>query len=115
MNNYKQIANELEKLCSEQKQTISEQEKEIECLKSMLNKGNDDYEKKIRALEIVNDSLKRERRERTEKCESIPNYEKLCKELQDQHQSDYITINQLHVTIDTLCDKYSRLRKIHGL
>lgn len=31
----------------------------------------------------------------------------------DQHQSDCITINELHVTIDTLCDKYSRLREIH--
>ena len=31
--------------------------------------------------------------------------------LQDQHQQDCIKINQLHVTIDTLVDKYSRLRK----
>lgn len=31
--------------------------------------------------------------------------------LQDQHQQDCIKINQLHVTIDTLVDKYSSLRK----
>lgn len=31
--------------------------------------------------------------------------------LQDQHQQGCIKINQLHVTIDTLVDKYSRLRK----
>ena len=31
--------------------------------------------------------------------------------LQGQHQQDCIKINQLHVTIDTLVDKYSRLRK----
>ena len=31
--------------------------------------------------------------------------------LQNQHQQDCIKINQLHVTIDTLVDKYSRLRK----
>lgn len=31
--------------------------------------------------------------------------------LQDQHQQDCIKINQLNVTIDTLVDKYSRLRK----
>lgn len=31
--------------------------------------------------------------------------------LQDQHQQDCIKINQLNVTIDTLVDKYSMLRK----
>ena len=35
--------------------------------------------------------------------------------LQDQHQQDCIKINQLHVTIDTLVDKYSRLRKTAGM
>lgn len=35
--------------------------------------------------------------------------------LQDQHQQDCIKINQLHVTIDTLVDKYSRLRKTVGI
>lgn len=35
--------------------------------------------------------------------------------LQDQHQQDCIKINQLHVTIDTLVDKYSRLRKTAGV
>lgn len=36
-------------------------------------------------------------------------------ELQDQHQQDCIKINQLHATIDTLVDKYSRLRKTAGV
>lgn len=36
-------------------------------------------------------------------------------ELQDQHQQDCIKINQLHVTIDALVDKYSRLRKTVGM
>lgn len=31
--------------------------------------------------------------------------------IQDQHQQDCIKINQLNVTIDTLVDKYSSLRK----
>ena len=35
--------------------------------------------------------------------------------LQDQHQQDCIKINQLNVTIDTLVDKYSRLRKTVGM
>lgn len=39
----------------------------------------------------------------------------LVAELQDQHQQDCIKINQLHVTIDTLVDKYSRLRKTAGV
>ena len=41
--------------------------------------------------------------------------DKLIAELQDQHQQDCIKINQLHVTIDTLVDKYSRLRKTAGM
>ena len=35
--------------------------------------------------------------------------------LQDQHQQDCIKINQLHVTIDTLVEKYYRLRKTAGM
>ena len=41
--------------------------------------------------------------------------DKLIAELQDQHQQDCIKINQLHVTIDTLVYKYSRLRKSVGM
>ena len=41
--------------------------------------------------------------------------DKIIIELQDQHQQDCIKINQLHVTIDTLVDKYSRLRKSVGM
>ena len=40
---------------------------------------------------------------------------KLIAELQDQHQQDCIKINQLHATIDTLVDKYSRLRNTVGV
>lgn len=39
----------------------------------------------------------------------------LIAKLQDQHQQDCIKINQLHVTIDTLVDKYSILRKTVGM
>lgn len=41
--------------------------------------------------------------------------DKLIAKLQNQHQQDCIKINQLHVTIDTLVDKYSRLRKTAGM
>ena len=33
----------------------------------------------------------------------------------ERHQSDCITINQLHTTLDVLVDRYANLRKIHGL
>ena len=36
-------------------------------------------------------------------------------ELQGQHQQDCFKINQLNVTIDTLVDKYSMLRKTLGM
>ena len=38
-----------------------------------------------------------------------------AKKLNDRHQADCITINQLQTTIDVLVDKLSRLREIHGL
>ena len=47
--------------------------------------------------------------------DSAIDYDALIAELQDQHQQDCIKINQLHVTIDTLVDKYSRLRKTVGM
>lgn len=42
-------------------------------------------------------------------------YDALISGLRDRHQQDCIKINQLHVTIDTLVDKYSRLRKTAGM
>lgn len=47
--------------------------------------------------------------------ENVINKDTLIAELQDQHQQDCIKINQLHATIDTLVDKYSRLRKNVGM
>lgn len=47
--------------------------------------------------------------------ESVSKLKKKIAELQDQHQQDCIKINQLHVTVDTLVDKYSRLRKSVGM
>ena len=42
-------------------------------------------------------------------------YEKLCHELQYQHQQDCILINNLNVTIDKLVDRYANLRKNMGM
>lgn len=52
---------------------------------------------------------------KTTKEEDGVDFESLCKELQDQHQQDCITINQLHVTIDKLVDRYANLRKNMGV
>lgn len=35
--------------------------------------------------------------------------------LDSQHQSDCIRINELTVALDTLVDRYANLRKIHGV
>ena len=47
--------------------------------------------------------------------ENAINKDTLIADFQDQHQQDCIKINQLNVTIDTLVDKYSRLRKTVGM
>lgn len=49
-----------------------------------------------------------ERREQKEILDKIA-------KLEDRHQSDCITINQLQTTIDVLVDKLARLREVHGL
>ena len=45
----------------------------------------------------------------------IEELEKLCKELQDQHQQDCIRINDLTTTIHVLSGLYSTLRKTVGM
>jgi len=41
--------------------------------------------------------------------------EKRISELEGRHQSDCITINQLHTALDVMTEKYQKLREIHGL
>lgn len=41
--------------------------------------------------------------------------EEELEKLEDAHQSDLITINQLQVALDVIVDKYERLRKQKGL
>ena len=50
-----------------------------------------------------------------EKLNEIQILKKKSEKLNDRHQSDCITINQLHTTIDVLVDKLARLREVHGL
>lgn len=83
----------------------------------------------IRNLKMENKALKQKLKSITDVCDDrcFADYEdlpfgddedekdELIAKLQDQHQQDCIKINQLHVTIDTLVDKCSRLRKTFGM
>ena len=83
----------------------------------------------IRNLKMENKALKQKLKSITDVCDDrcFADYEdlpfgddedekdELIAKLQDQHQQDCIKINQLHATIDTLVDKYSRLRKSVGM
>jgi len=74
-----------------------------------------------KGLKDENTALKQRIKDLEDVCDGscFSDYEderdKLIAELQDQHQQDCIKINQLHVTIDTLVDKYSKLRKTVGM
>ena len=83
----------------------------------------------MRRLKTENEALKQKLQNMTGVCdgrrfsdyENLPfgddedEKDRLIAELQDRHQQDCITINQLHVTIDTLVDKCSTLRKNMGM
>ena len=74
-----------------------------------------------KSLKDENKALKQRIKDSEDICDgscfskSEDDRDKLIAELQDQHQQDCIKINQLHVTIDTLVDKYSRLKKTVGM
>ena len=99
-----------------------------EALLEQRNKDIEIISKRAKELNDENDLVKSENaslKQRIEDLEDIcdgscfsdeeDDRDKLIDELQDQHQQDCIKINQLHVTIDTLVDKYSRLRKSVGM
>lgn len=101
----------------------------------LINQGLDSL-KEVEKMKKLNDELKTENtalkqhiKDMEDACDGscFSDYEdlpfgddedekdELIAELQDQHQQDCIKINQLHVTIDTLVDKYSRLRNTVGM
>lgn len=86
---------------------FEESEGRWECENKSLKDENKALKQRIKDLEDVCDSS----------CFSgeEDKRDKLIAELQDQHHQDCIKINQLHVTIDTLVDRYSRLRKSVGM
>lgn len=113
------------------KERISELESELEQEKNCYFKMDDKFlwMKPNEAKYIYeNNELKAEIQRLREKCgeatedsdkalvsDNAPDYEKLCRELQDQHQQDCILINNLNVTIDKLVDRYANLRKNVGM
>ena len=68
-------------------------------------------------LEEVRIKLENERNELIDERNNLLKNSKAydLAKLQNQHQQDCIKINQLNVTIDTLLDKYARLRNIVGI
>lgn len=102
--------------------------KEMSTKFEKLQKDFARLDKKNKALQDENNALKVEIQRLREKCGEIPadtdkvcvsddgpDYKKLCRKLQDQHQQDYILINNLNVTIDKLVDRYANLRKNVGM
>ena len=93
----------------------------------IFNKSTDEL-KQVENLSSENKSLKDENKALKQRIKDLEDVcdgscfsdeeddrDKLIDELQDQHQQDCIKINQLHATIDTLVEKYSRLRKTAGM
>ena len=79
------------------------------------------HKNRIEELKAENTALKQRIKDSEDVCDGSffsdeeDERDKLIAELQDQHQQDCIKINRFHVTIDTLVDKYSRLRKSVGM
>lgn len=113
-----------EHLHSEEHLKIISLRQEIDCLKrnsskkdeliKRLNSKLDELVERECSLREGIEKLEAENRESEDKMFPYKSIEKMkeeISELNDRHQSDCITINQLQVTIDTICDKYSGLRK----
>ena len=103
---WKNKVSKLEEECYEKQNEIEELNSDNEELKS----DNENLKNEIAKLK---QHLKS--KENLYENEEIPfadeQYEEdLLAELQDRHQQDCITINQLNVTIDVLLDKMERLR-----
>ena len=92
-----------------------------EALIEQRNKDIEIISKRAKELNDENTVLKQHIKDMEDVCDGNcfsdgeDERDKLIAELQDRHQQDCIKINQLHVTIDTLVDKYARIRKTVGM
>lgn len=107
---------ELEEECVEKQNEIDELNSDNENLKNEIEELKSECEKIHKQLmETEKDArahileLKTEI-ERLNAKENLCEHKDLLAQLQDRHQQDCITINQLNVTIDVLLDKMERLR-----
>ena len=84
-------------------------------------KGIEEMQKLNNELKAENQALKQRIKDLEDVCDGScfsdeeDDRDKLVAKLQGQHQQYCININQLHATIDTLEDKYSRLRTTAGM
>ena len=87
---------ELEEECAEKQNDIDG-----------LESDNENLKNEIEELKYILDS-----KEKIQKCEDVaPSREWL----EDRHQQDCITINQLQTTIDVLISRYAKLRGLNNL
>lgn len=130
--------NEYEKYCFEcEIAKLKKENQDLFCKLKSIQEENDKLEKENADIQsshmkLYNDTkdekceLKAEIERLRVKCGEVPNeecdceqeeidFEALIYELQDQHQQDCITINQLHVTIDTLVKRYANLMNCGGV
>ena len=113
---WKNKVSKLEEECYEKQNEIEELESDNENLKNEIEELKSECEKIHKQLiETEKDAqahileLKTEI-ERLSAKENLCEHKDLLAQLQDRHQQDCITINQLNVTIDVLLDKMERLR-----
>lgn len=105
---------ELAQYCIELEDTLENARKRMSELNKELEK-----ERKLTMLvsriDIQTEKLDLEKLKKAMKnckiCTIDNNENERLKYLEDQHQSDYIKINQLQTTIDVLVDKLARLRE----
>lgn len=94
---------------------ISKRAKELNDENDLVKAENASLKQRIKDLEDVCDGSCFSDYEDLPFGEDEDEKDKLISRLQDQYQQDCIKINQLHATIDTLVDKYSRIRKTVGM
>ena len=96
---------------------FEESEGRWECKNKALKDKNINLKHHIEDLEEERIKLEKERDKLIDERNNLLKNSKAYEfaNLQNQHQQDCIKINQLHVTIDTLVDKYSRLRETVGM
>ena len=101
---WKNRVSELEEECAEKQNDIDELESDNENLKNEIAKLKQHLKSKENLYENEEIPFADEQYE-----------EDLLAELQDRHQQDCITINQLQTTIDVLIIRYAKLRELNNL